>query len=168
MLRERREIRGGKKGGEAERGGGGDAAKMVVMGYNVGIIDKRREEKGKEDRGRGDKRAVENSRRKRKRLCVTYNEEKEEDSNNNSLVLSLYSDKFPSRRGAGAPAGAGPDDKPPPPGSLRPWLFMIRELIRGSQLGLFLGRRRHSWDPVTTSNGATLSRPTLPLLCPPS
>lgn len=53
MLRERREIRGGKKGGEAERGGGGDAAKMVVMGYNVGIIDKRREEKGKEDRGRG-------------------------------------------------------------------------------------------------------------------
>lgn len=100
-----------------QREGGGDAAKMVVMGYNVGIIDKRREEKGKEDRGRGDKRAVENSRRKRKRLCVTYNEEKEEDSNNNSLVLSLYSDKFPSRRGAGAPAGAGPDDKPPPPGS---------------------------------------------------
>ena len=42
-------------------------------------------------------------------------EEKEEDSNNNSLVLSLYSDKFPSRRVVGAPAGAGPDDKPPPP-----------------------------------------------------
>lgn len=27
--------------------------------------------------------------------------EKEEDRNNNSLVLSLYSDKFPSRQGVG-------------------------------------------------------------------
>lgn len=33
-------------------------------------------------------------------------EEKEEDRNNNSLVLSLYSDKFPSQQGVGAQAGA--------------------------------------------------------------
>lgn len=42
-------------------------------------------------------------------------EEKEEDRNNNSLVLSLYSDKFPSQQGVGAQAGARPDDKPLPP-----------------------------------------------------
>lgn len=42
-------------------------------------------------------------------------EEKEEDRNNNSLVLSLYSDKFPSQQGVSAQAGARPDDKPLPP-----------------------------------------------------
>lgn len=33
--------------------------------------------------------------------------EEEEGSNNNSLVLPLYSDKFPSRRGVGGLAEAG-------------------------------------------------------------
>lgn len=50
-------------------------------------------------------------------------EEKEEDRNNNSLVLSLYSDKFPSRQGVSAPAGAEPDDKPPPPCTAGPAIY---------------------------------------------
>ncbi len=73
-------------------------------------------------------------------------EEEEEDSNNNSLVLSLYSDKFPSRRGVSAPAGAWPDDKPPPPctAALAIYDQATYTSRSGSQLGLVLGRRRHS------------------------
>lgn len=62
---------------------------------------------------------------------------KEEDRNNNSLVLSLYSDKFPSRRGVSAPAGARPDDKPPPPctGARAIYDQATYRSMPGSQLG---------------------------------
>ncbi len=53
------------------------AAVMVVRAYNIGIKDERRQEEGKEDRGRGNKGAGE-AYKKRKRLGVTYKEEGKE------------------------------------------------------------------------------------------
>lgn len=90
VLRER-EIEEGKKK---------NAAVVVVRGCSRRITDERRQEEEKEDRGAGG-----NSEEKEEVMCSIQagrergREVGEEDRNNNSLVLSLYSDKFPSRRG---------------------------------------------------------------------
>lgn len=126
--------KGGQKPKKMERFGDG------ARGYNIEIKDERRQEEGKEDRGRGNNIAGK-TQTKRKGLCVTcevrgrkgeVGKEKEEDSNNNSLVLSLYSDKFPSGWGVSALAEPDPMTNHLHP-ALKPWLFMIRQLIRAGK-----------------------------------
>lgn len=130
----------------------------------------------KEDR-RGKRRTEEGGTRERGKrkgrgdvLHAREGEKLEEDRNNNSLVLSLYSDKFPSRPGVSAPAGARPDDKPPPPCTAALAIYDQATCTSrpGSQLGLDSSRAgvvtpgphdNLKWGHSVTSH--------LPLLFPP-
>lgn len=94
--------------------------KMVVMGYNMGIIDKRRQEEGKEDRGRGDKRAVENSDGKgRKGRGYVLHTTRRRRRTATIIALSYLCTVInPLLVGEPVPRlGPDLDDKPPPPGT---------------------------------------------------
>lgn len=167
VLREREVEEEGwwRGGGQQLKSGVGNAAAVGMRGLQH---ENKRWKKTRDGKGGQGNKGARETEMKRRRLRVTYKEEREEeeDSSNNSLVLSLYSDKFPSHRGVSGPAGARPDDKPPPPCTAAPAIYDQATYTSrpDSQLGLVLGQRCHSWDPLTPSNGATLSRPSPPPL----
>lgn len=82
---------------------------------DIRVSDNKKQQEGNEDGERGEETIKwEKHRRKERGHCRQEQKrgsegapEEEEGGNNNSLVLPLYSDKFPSHRGVGGLAEAG-------------------------------------------------------------
>lgn len=89
-------------------------------------------------------------------MCHIQEGEGEEDRNNNSLVLSPYSDKFLSRQGASAQAGARSDDKPLPHCTAVLAIYDQASYKMPAGPQFILGWCCYTWVLVTSSNEAAL------------
>lgn len=112
-------------------------------GCDMRVKDERRQGGGERGQSKEEQDREENLREKGEVMCHIQEGEGEEDRNNNSLVLSRYSDKFLSRQGASAQAGARSDDKPLP--HCTAVLAIYDQATYKSQLGL-----NSSWVGVVT------------------